>query len=254
MRARAGLGHLISGISVAIKAGPNEGLRWSIVSAGRGCAEGTFEQAKVETIVRLIRPGERFWDIGAHKGYVSLAASRAVGPEGEVNAFEPSPENLRLLRAHLDWNSIGNVNAIPLALSDFDGECCFGGGSSLSMKLNGGDEIVRVRTVASLIEHDGMAPPTFVKIDVEGAESQVLRGAGDYLFDPERVVLVATHSKKNYEECTAILAGCGYRMVESGEMDDIRRRDWVGRGDPDILAIGPGREIPEQALEAFIRA
>ena len=245
------LARLAGGISTRVKGGPNEGLRWSIASIGRGYGDGTFEMRRLLTLAGLIRDGECVWDIGAHKGYVSLLAARRVGEKGCVYSFEPSQENLWFLGKHLEWNGIRNVTVTPTAVGDFDGESSFGGGSSLSLSLGGGDSIVKVRTIASLIESDGYRPPTLLKIDVEGAEAKVLEGAGKHLFAPDRVIMAAMHSRENHERCTQILRDAGYRLVESGETAEIRARNWTGRGDPDILAIGPEREVSDEALEIF---
>lgn len=235
---------------MVVKAGPNEGLKWSLTTTGRGYGDGTFELGKMNLLCGLVKPGECFWDIGAHKGYVSLLASRLVGSKGQVYSFEPSAENLGFLRRHLKWNRAANVTVFPFAVADADGKETFGGGSSLSLKLGQGTETVDVRTIESLLR-DGLRQPTVVKIDVEGAESRVLKGAGDSLYAPDRAILVATHSRDNFDECQAILRNAGYRVVESGEVEDLRQRSWTGRGDPDILAIGPERSISEDILEAF---
>ena len=124
-----------------------------------------------------MRPGDGVWDIGAHKGYVSLALARAVGDEGRVVAFEPSTTNLWFLRKHIAWNAVSNVRVLPLAVSDRDGEGAFGGpGSSITFALDQGSERVRVATLESLREEEELSPPNLIKIDVEGAEGAVLRG------------------------------------------------------------------------------
>lgn len=235
---------------MVVKAGPNEGVRWSLTTSGRGYGDGSFERGKMDLLCGLIQPGECFWDVGAHKGYVSLLASRLVGQRGRVYAFEPSAENLGFLRRHVKWNRAENVTVFPFAIADSDGKEKFGGGSSLSLRLGGGGEVVEVRTVESLLQ-DGLRAPTFLKIDVEGAEARVLKGAGESLYAPDRAILVATHSKESFEECAGILKQSGFRVIESGEVEDLRRRSWTGRGDPDLLALGSERSVSEDLLTAF---
>ena len=249
---RSGIALAIRGVRVRVRGGPNKGLWWSAATTGRGYGKGTFEARRIETIATLVREGECFWDIGAHKGYVSLVAARRIGETGRVYAFEPARVNLWFLRKHLVWNAISRVRVMPLAVSDFDGESCFGGGSSLSFRLGGGGERVRVWSIKALLESGGLPQPTFIKIDVEGAEMEVLRGAGEHLFAPDRCIMVATHSKACYVECKALLHRCGFRLVESGEVAEIEARGWQGRGDPDILAIGPERKILDEDLKIFL--
>ena len=144
---------VIGRIPMRIRRGPNEGMRWSIASAGRGALSGTFERERVAAITSMIRPGDCVWDIGAHKGYITLAAARRAGPTGRVYAIEPGPPNLEYLRRHIEWNDVSNVEIVPVAVSGEDGTSIFGGpGSSTTHRLGRGDYTVEVRSVASLLE------------------------------------------------------------------------------------------------------
>src|SRR5688572_4841682 len=144
------LRRILRHVRVRIPEGPNQGLQWSLATAGRGYGKGTFERSRVQTIASLIRPGDCFWDIGAHKGYVTLLAARRVGKHGRVYAFEPASANLWYLRRHLRWNGGENVTVVPVAVANFDGLSRFGGGSSLALQLGKGQEWVTVRSVRSL--------------------------------------------------------------------------------------------------------
>lgn len=243
-------GHRVLGpVPVKIRGGVNKGRRWSLASLGRGFGAGTFESLRLEAIASLVDPGDCFWDVGAHRGYVSLAASRAVGTRGSIVAIEPSEDNLRFLRQHLIWNEIENVQVIPTAVSDAAGETAFGGpGSSIAFRLHEGPETVRVVTAASLVDEEAAPAPTFMKIDVEGAEAGVLRGAGDLLTDTLRL-LVSVHTRELYAECTDVLATYGFSIYESGEL--ARRmaepeHSWIG--DVDFLAVGAEYELDRSAL------
>jgi FkbM family methyltransferase len=244
-------------MKVHIRSGPNQGLNWSLASAGRGYRSGTFELARVRTIAALIQPGDCFWDIGAHKGYVTLVASQYVGPTGKVFAFEPSEANLWFLHRHVEWNRLSNVRVTPAAISNFDGTASFGGGSSLAYRLGQGRERVVVRSVRSLLDARECEPPTFLKIDVEGAEADILEGADPYLDDPRLLILVSVHSGELYRGCSEILRARGFQVVPSAQALAAKSHGWVGvsspdgRGDPDILAVGPGRCINAEQLIGF---
>ncbi len=188
-------------------------------------------------IIASLRPGDRVWDIGAHKGFVTMAAARTVGPGGSVTAFEPSSINLWFLRRHVAWNRLGNVTVVPVALSDHNGQALFGGkGSSIAFKLGTGDETVELRTIASLIEADGLAPPDVMKIDVEGSEAAVLRGAGEHLTGA-KLIFISVHGRSLYDECRAILLDRGFRVEESPALAACLA-DPGGRWkeDPELLA------------------
>jgi FkbM family methyltransferase len=244
---------IVGRIPMRIKAGPNRGLRWSVVSAGRGAVAGTFEHERVSAITSLLQKGDCVWDIGAHKGYVTLAASQRVGKTGHVYAFEPAPPNLEFLRRHIAWNEPGNVDVMPYAVSAVDGAAQFGGtGSSITYRLGQGAFDVTMRSVRSLLA-EGLQPPDVMKIDVEGSESDVLRGGGADL-RPNGLIFVAIHSHAQFVECTTLLLEAGWRVVNSRAVSRIASRTpIVWEADPDILAIGPSRRVDRAALAAFER-
>jgi len=131
----------------------------------------------------LVRPGDLVVDVGANLGWFSLVMAEAVGPGGEVWAVEPTPPILRALKRNLALNESLNVRVFELALGDAAGTAeihIFSGlphGHASVSTLDRTDynthEVER-RTLDDLL--DGRVP-AFVKIDVEGSELAVLRGA-----------------------------------------------------------------------------
>ena len=236
-------------IRVDIKTGPNRGLKWSVASQGRGYGSGRFEAERIEALRDLARPGDRVWDIGAHKGYVAMAMARRVGWAGSVVAFEPSDANLWFLRRHLEWNGLADVRVLPVAVSDRDGHDRFGGrGSSMTFRLGGGNDTVRVATLETLKAEERLAQPDLIKIDVEGNEGAVLRGAGGVLTSCA-LLFISVHGRSCYAECASLLSGRGYRLFESKAL--ARRLadpslDWGG--DHDLVAVGPEHPDPEQVV------
>lgn len=229
-----------------VRRGPNAGRRWSLAASGRGIWQGHYEQERFEALAELVDAGDVFWDIGAHRGYATLLADGIVDERGEVHAFEPSADNLWYLRAHLDWNDAEHITVHPNAVADFDGTADFGGeGSSVSHRLGGGSDTVRVRTVTGLVEEAGLEPPTFLKIDVEGAESRVLEGARRMLDslagDAEHslpAILVSVHSGPQLTACLDVLRAFPYRILGSNGLHafmDQLDASWYD--DPDLLAL-----------------
>ncbi|HUF28288.1 MAG TPA: FkbM family methyltransferase [Gemmatimonadaceae bacterium] len=222
-------------IPVPIMSGVNRSLLWNLASAGSGHASGRRELTRMRVLDALIRPGDTVWDLGAHQGFVTLLASRRVGPSGTVYAFEPAHENRAVLRRHVRWNRLVNVHVLPFALGSFDGDATFGGGATSRMHALGqGDETVAVRTVSSLVG-SGLPSPNFVKIDVEGAEAEVLAGAMSVLRSDTRL-MIAMHSTTAYEACLALLRPAGFVVVESRALVTCRQGEW--RGDPDAYFHG----------------
>lgn len=226
-----------------IRSGPNQGRWWSLAS-GR-YLKGTMEQARMELLALLLDEGDSFWDVGAHHGYVSLHASRCVGADGFVYAFEPSPYNLRYLRKHLSWNAAANIDLLPIALAGREGTARLGeSGSSRSFSLGARGVVVDTACVPSLLREGGLRPSDVLKVDVEGAEGDVLESAAPHLH-PSSVALVAIHSMDNYRRVKRALEAEGFTVLDSAgtrRLRDVDSGDWTD--DPDVLAFGPEAEAP----------
>jgi FkbM family methyltransferase len=247
------LGHrMLGAVPVRIRSGRNRGLSWSLAALGRGYGSGRFARDRIDALACVTRSGDVLWDIGAHKGFVSLASASLVGPSGVIVAIEPSSVNRRFLERHLRWNRVDNARVIAAALSDHEGEAKFGGrGSSVAFKLGTGTERVSVRTLASLAHELDLMGPSVLKIDVEGEEAAVLRGAGSFL-GGDQAVLVSTHGRALYEECRTILEARGFRIFDSWEIEERRSdptRPWSS--DHDVLATGPDRTIDETRIRSL---
>jgi FkbM family methyltransferase len=242
---------VVGRVRVPILSGPNRGLWWSLASAGSGYATGRRAARQMELVASLVGPGDVVWDIGAHHGFVTLCAARRVGRAGEVHAFEPSSGNLWFIARHLRWNGVDNATVHPFALSSFEGECRFGGGRTSKLHaLGNGNESVRVCTGQSLIRSGAARAPTFVKIDVEGAEGAVLAGVIEML-RRDTILLIAMHSRAAHDECTAILETAGFTMLPSRALRASLAGTW--RSDPDMLCVGPAHpvgELTHRLLEA----
>jgi hypothetical protein len=99
------LGHrFLGGVPVRVRSGINRGRKWSLAAQGRGYGSGAFGRDRLDALAAVTRPGDCFWDVGAHKGFVTLVASRLVGASGHVVAIEPAAVNLGFLRRHVAWN------------------------------------------------------------------------------------------------------------------------------------------------------
>jgi FkbM family methyltransferase len=239
---------LLRNTPVRIQSGPNKGVRWSLASAGRGARRGTFEAERVQALTHLARPGDHVWDLGAHKGYVGLALSRAVGPSGSVTSVEPSRQNLWFLHKHIGWNRPGNVTVMEAAVSDRDGSDSFGGpGSTIQFHLGEGDETVRVVSLPTLLA-EGRPSPQLIKMDIEGSEAAAIGSAGDALGD-DTILFVSLHSRDQYAACHAQLTARGFRLFESHPLLTLTENPTaVWKEDPELLAVGPGRKLVDSEI------
>lgn len=162
---------------------------------------GTHEERVQRLLARRVKPGFVVYDIGAHVGFFTLLFSRLVGTVGLVYAFEPLPENFDRLTANIKANSLSNIEASPLALSDEDGNATFVRDASSFKGCLAQEEpadaksLVRVQAARiDTIVSRGARPPDLLKIDVEGAEAAVIRGSVRTIEAYRPWMLVEIHS------------------------------------------------------------
>ena len=204
--------------------GPLRGARWIIGSGVLGAWAGTYEATKQRAFAAAVRPGYVVYDVGANVGFYSLLASRLVGPRGRVMAFEPAPANLRYLRRHVALNHSANVEVVDAAVSDRERFMRFDEGPNRyegRLAAHGGIEVrcVSLDEFASTHAH-----PDVIKIDVEGGELDVLRGAAGLLASRRVTILLATHSEQLRRECRQLLDESGYSSTEIDGAHEIIAR------------------------------
>jgi len=190
--------------------GPLRGKRWIAGSSNHGCWLGSYEASKQRKVIELVRPGMVCWDVGANVGFYTLLFAELVGPLGKVFAFEPLPLNVGLLRRHVEMNGYGNVRIFPCALADFDGEASFEPGPNPSMGRIAPSGPLRgpCARADTLLARGEVEAPDVIKIDVEGAEAEVLRGS-QRVMERRPVILLAILGEKARRECLdSLTAAC----------------------------------------------
>jgi FkbM family methyltransferase len=143
-------------------------------------ADGTYEAAELDCFLAALWPGAIVADVGANIGIWSCLLSRAVGPTGRVVAFEPSPDNLELLRSNLARNGCANVEVIPAAVTRASGTASFQttvAGATHHLAPDGEPGDISV-TAVTLDDHSSTANTVFdaIKIDIEGFEPDAFAG------------------------------------------------------------------------------
>jgi FkbM family methyltransferase len=206
---------------VPVLAGPMAGLRWIAGSGPHSIWLGVNELAMRRRFSREVRTGDVVFDVGANVGSYSLLASRLCGPSGKVVAFEPLPANLEYLNRHIVANALTNVVVVPAAVSDHRGRAAFHGTQDrvTSRLASDGDIQVDCVTLDELVAVSELPPPDCIKIDVEGEEAAVLRGAATIVQTKRPIIFLETHGADKRAECTAFLEHAGYRL-ELIEGDD----------------------------------
>ena len=149
-------------------------------------------------LMRILREGDFFVDVGAHVGYFSILAARLIGDTGQVISFEPEDSNFRDFQANVTLNNLSNIIQIQKAVNNKSEERTFyvnsdnGGGHALwdpalfpgneKSKTTPKPRNVQTITLDSVLsDMGGKRCPKIVKIDTEGAEKSVLEGARDML-------------------------------------------------------------------------
>lgn len=213
-------------VSLPILAGPLRGARY-LPAAGGKLARlllGRYEPALTARFVRHVRPGQIVFDLGAAAGYYTLLAARLVGASGRVVAFEPEPRNFGFLREHVRMNRLACVELHNAAVGNGVGSASFsrGRGSGTGRLDPQGSLRVPIVRLDDLIEA-GLPRPHHVKIDVEGAEAQVLAGAADLLRGPARPTLfLSTHGPAVHAACSRTLREQGYALEPLDHSDAER--------------------------------
>ncbi len=165
--------------------------------AGEMQQKGAYEPGTTKWLGRVLRPGDVFVDVGAHIGYFSLIAAAMVGPSGKVISVEPVDENFARLSAHKTANGLAQMHCVQAVVSDSDGEATLhinkdnDGGHALwdprdhpandKTRAEPEARTVRSTTLPALLDDHGCTHVRLMKIDTEGAEPTVLRGAADIL-------------------------------------------------------------------------
>jgi len=203
---------LPAGMAMPVLQGPLAGKKWIIGSYTHGCWLGSYEPDMQRYMVKEVRRGGVFYDLGANVGFYSLMAAVLSDP-GKVYAFEPLPRNLDYLRRHIELNHISNIEVLPLAVSDKEGSALFklGENRELGRLESDGNLRVQVTTLDALLRRNAIAPPDCIKMDIEGEELCALRGAKECFIRYRPRLFLCTHSQELHSECCRLLLSWGYK-------------------------------------------
>jgi FkbM family methyltransferase len=160
----------------------------------------------------FVKPGDVVWDIGANVGLFVAAAAQKSGPGGEIIAIEPDIWLASLLRRTVasQGPAAAKIQILPAAVSDTpaivtllianQGRACNRLSTAPENPHAGGvRESVQVLSITLDWLLDQGKPPNVVKIDVEGAEGSVLRGANRLLSEVRPVILCEVHDRDRAE-------------------------------------------------------
>jgi FkbM family methyltransferase len=205
--------------------------------------DGRYEPNEMHAVAGTLRPGMCFVDVGANQGLFTLLAAAAVGPSGTVHAFEPSPRERAHLQSNIELNSLTNVHVYPVALGSAHSTASLSvsdrehpghntlGGFSYRETSQAYSIEVAVQTLDEVVDREGLNRIDLMKIDVEGSETAVMRGAVETLRRFRPVIIAEANETalgqmgSSTKELLDLIRGQGYEVqsFESGSMNVICR-------------------------------
>ena len=196
---------------------------------GLNIVRGRYEAEEIRFARSVLRPGDTALDVGAHIGFFAMQMAAAVGATGRVYAFEPFDANADLLERSLAENRFGDRvifqraavgAAAGSATLTFPVETLNSGGAYL-LRDGTAPLIGHQKKEVPLVALDGLEirrPVRFIKMDVEGAEPQVIKGATRILREDRPVILSELHptqleraSGVTPDDFLVQMRGLGYR-------------------------------------------
>jgi FkbM family methyltransferase len=170
--------------------------------------------------------GDTVVDVGAHIGLYSLIAAKRVGPSGKVIAIEPDPENFKILKKNILLNQLSNVEALECAVYSTRGKLRL-----FLPELEQGRTIfntvmqdrartstnfleVEANTLDNIMDENNIQRVNYLKIDVEGAELEVLKGAVNTLSsNKDLTLLIEVHGDANYKPILEIFEEYKFQII-----------------------------------------
>ncbi|MBT3960802.1 MAG: FkbM family methyltransferase [Candidatus Marinimicrobia bacterium] len=203
----------ILGTRSVVISGPLKGYK---VEGGLAQVLGIYEYDVQACISESLKKGNIFYDIGSNNGFFSILGSKIVGPKGKVYSFEPFNDNIFSLKKVLRYNAINNCTIFEAAISDEVGKNeLFFSKDNVTPSLTNIDAsfstVISVSTIDTIIKKVGV--PQLIKLDVEGAESRVLKGSAELLNSNNKVIwVIEIHDLSNEKQCIKILMHSGYSI------------------------------------------
>lgn len=255
---------LVRGRKAGVKPGPITLVNGLVFDAGEA-VDGSIDSlcelqyrkpALAPVIEHFARPGAVIYDVGANIGLYALWAARRVGPGGQVHAFEPVAATARLLRRFVEANGATNVRVAELALGRAPGTAtmfCVPGASGLASTLaRPGATRTEVRCTTLDDYARGHDPPTFIKVDVEGAEPEVVAGGLGLLARSKPSLLLETNPAPGDATAASTMLETLDRLGYS--VYNLTRRGlqaWCRPPTHNVLALDVARPEHRRAFEAL---
>ncbi|RMF12398.1 MAG: FkbM family methyltransferase [Alphaproteobacteria bacterium] len=250
---------LVSGDRTRIRWGVCQGsfLPYSIASEYISMIIGRYEPEIESKLAELCGDVQVAYDLGAHVGFLSLVLARSLPDEGgEVHAFEPSPPELAKLRELVACNDLADrLRVHEIAVCDTVGKLSFNMGSGSTTGIL--DKVSKPRhrenrqaieveatTLDEFVGREGIRPPDVIKVDVEGAEATVMKGASKVLSELRPKLVVEVHGPNPCRDTIEVLLQHSYQVsllsdqqAEVTEPDSLRHLFKKGKWTYHLVAL-----------------
>lgn len=202
------------GAVLPILQGRLRGKKWIVGAGEHGYWLGSYELRKRKAFEAEIRPNTVIYDIGANVGFYSLLAAHLSGQDGRVYAFEPLGRNVDFIRRHAALNQFTNIEVFEAAVAEYSGEVFFDPGFSIATGHISEKGTVKVRQVCldELLAAGEIVPPDVIKVDVEGAEFAVFKGAQKLVEKFRPLIFLDTHGRDVHDLTVQFLTDYGYHI------------------------------------------
>lgn len=213
---------------IAIFGKPLNGYKWS-TNYNYEYITGDYEDKHtLEIFCSWLNADTVFYDLGGNVGYYAFIANQYIS-KGKIYSFEPMAANIEIFKQHLQLNAKrmqhNNIELLPYAVSDREKEVAFSnndkaieGNTYVNSKVESVSSkslLIKCYSVDGLLRL-GYKKPDLIKIDVEGAEYDVLQGAMETLVQYKPNILLATHDchlPGVQKLCVDLLKGLGYQLT-----------------------------------------
>jgi len=223
-----------------INAGPANGLQFEVtLPHDKQFWTGMFEAEFAKSLSERVRRDDVCYDVGGHRGY--MAGVLGLAGASRVIVFEPLPDNVVSLKRLIELNPQLPLQIEQMAVGNSDGEARFKVMADRSMGklatstfqagVDAMEELtVPLRRLDSMVFDEGLAAPNLIKIDVEGAEFDVLCGSSRTLAKYRPRLFIEAHTSTLADLCVRKLIDLGYevRQLERGTMNPDQTRHLVG--------------------------
>jgi FkbM family methyltransferase len=215
---------------------------------------GEYSDREVVFLTSLLRPGDIVVEAGANVGAITVPLAVAVGLEGRVYAFEPQADIALMLATNVRTNMLENCIIATAGLSDeqslmhYDSNALNTGGVTLGSSGKYDVQTLKLDNCGVIFESCRL-----IKVDVEGMETQVLRGARETIKRCKPFLYVENDRSQHTEKLLNELYGMGYRvwrhdppLFNPSNYRNATMNVWPNVVSMNLICVHQDQEVPDQ--------